>query len=90
MSASASGASSAAATACWASPTWHTTLVSPTSPMSCRIAAGPVTQPTRQPIMRSSLEADPTVIVRSASRGSAAAGWLGPRPSKRIRSIAAS
>jgi len=38
------------------------------------MAAGPVTQPTRHPIIRSSFDAEPAVIVRSASLGSAAAG----------------
>ena len=53
------------------------------------ISSGPATQPTRQPIIRSSLDADPTVIVRSARPGWAP-GWTGGWPSKRIRSIAAS
>ncbi len=88
-SASASGAVRAAATARCAMPTWQTTLVSPTSPMSVMISAGPTTQPTRQPIIRSSFDAEPTVMVRLAS-----AGWLagctGCRPSNLMRSMAAS
>lgn len=88
-SAAASGWLSAAATARCAMPTWHTTLVSPTSPTSAMIPAGPVTQPTRQPIMRSSLDAEPTVIVRAASAWCAAGDNAG-FPSNRIRSIAAS
>ena len=79
----------AAATACWAMPTWQTTLVRPARPMSAMISPGRATQPTRQPIIRSSLDADPTVIVQSARSGWAA-GWTGGWPSKRIRSIAAS
>ena len=79
----------AAATACWAMPTWHTTLVSPTRPMSFMMGAGPATQPTRQPIMRSSLEAEPTVMVREARPGWRA-GCTGRRPPNTIRSIAAS
>ena len=79
----------AAATACWAMPTWQTTLVRPARPMSAMISPGPTTQPTRQPIIRSSLDADPTVIVQSARPGWAP-GWTGGWPSKRIRSIAAS
>src|SRR5262249_678488 len=64
-SAPASGWLRAAAAARWAMPTWQTTLVRPTRPMSAMICSGPATQPTRQPIIRSSLDADPTVIVRS-------------------------
>ena len=76
-SASASGSASAAATAAWAIPTWQTTLVRPTRLTSASTGAGPVTQPTRQPISRSSLDAEPTVMVRAA-RSSRPAGWLGP------------
>src|SRR5690606_23680368 len=68
-SAAASGAVRAAATASWAMPTWQTTLVNPTRLMSRRICAGPPTQPTRHPIMRSSFDAAPTVIVRPANAG---------------------
>src|SRR6185312_13660055 len=64
-------------------------VVRPTRPMSAMISSGPATQPTRQPIILSSLDADPTVIVRSA-RPRWAPGWTGGWPSKRIRSIAAS
>ena len=88
-SASASGADSAAATACWAMPTWHTTLAIPTSATSDITSAGPTTQPTRQPIMRSSLDAEPTVIVRSR-RVSTAAGPPSTGPPNRRRSIAVS
>jgi hypothetical protein len=88
-SASAPGSASAAATAAWAIPTWQTTLDRPTRLTSAIAGAGPVTQPTRQPIIRSSLDAEPTVIVRPARPG-CAAGWLGGRPSNRIRSMAAS
>ena len=88
-SASAPGSARAAATAAWAIPTWQTTLVSPTRLTSESTGAGPTTQPTRQPIIRSSLDAEPTVIVRPARPG-CAAGWLGGRPSNRIRSMAAS
>ena len=87
---SASGWRSAAATACWAIPTWHTTLVSPTRATSLMICCGPATQPTRQPIIRSSLEAEPTVMVRC---GSGLGGRRDARPAdrwKRIRSMAAS
>src|SRR5215467_4003264 len=65
-------------------PTWQTTLVRPTRPTSAMTSSGPATQPTRQPIIRSSLDADPTVIVRSTRPGWAP-GWMGGWPSKRIR-----
>ena len=88
-SAAAPGSRSAAATACCAMPTWHTTLVRPTRLMSFMMGAGPATQPTRQPIMRSSFEAEPTVTVRSARPG-CVAGCTGRRSPKTIRSMAAS
>ena len=57
-------------------PTWHTTLVIPTRLMSPMMSAGPRTQPTRQPISRSSLDADPTVMTRSCRSGwLAGLGW---------------
>jgi hypothetical protein len=48
--------------------------------MSGITLAGPTTQPTRHPIIRYSLESEPTVMVRSAMPGSAA-GWEYARPS---------
>jgi hypothetical protein len=72
-----------------ASPTWQTTLEMPTSPMSAISAGGPTIHPTRQPIIRSSFEAEPTVIVLSAMPGRPA-GCSTSRPSNRMRSMAAS
>ena len=81
--------SSAVAAASCAMPTGTTTLARETATRSGRSASGATVQPTRQPIMRSSLEALPTVIVRSAMPGSPA-GWMTSRPSNNRRSIAAS
>ncbi|MNT24119.1 hypothetical protein D3C72_1595740 [compost metagenome] len=70
-------------------PTWHTTfdkLVSRTSAIS---GSGATIQPTLQPIMRYSLETEPTVMVRSRMPGRET-GWITCRPSKRILSMAAS
>ena len=64
-----SGASIAAATACCAMPTGHTTLEIATRPIASAACGGHTTQPTRQPIMRYSFDAAPTVTVRSAMPG---------------------
>ncbi len=45
-------------------PVWQTTLVILTRATSATMRAGPTTQPTRQPIMRYSLDAEPTVMTR--------------------------
>ena len=84
-----SSAVSAAAAPGMPMPTWQTTLVRLTSPMSLMISSGPTIQPTRQPIIRYSLETLPTVTVLSARPGIRAGCRAGTAPN-RIRSIAAS
>ena len=60
-----------------------------TQPASLTSAAGPATQPTRQPIIRCAFDIEPTITVRS-SMPSTSSGPTGARPSNSSASIAAS
>ena len=90
MSAAASAALSAAATADWARPTWHTTLVKPTRLTSCMISRGPddpADSPADHPkLLRRRSDRDGARPRSSGIEHGLNAGW----PSKRIRSMAAS
>ena len=70
-------------------PTGHTTLEIATRPIASAALSGHTIQPTRQPIMRYSFDAAPTVTVRS-NMPSKPAGCQCGAPSNKMRSIALS